>query len=66
MAGSFWAHVLVAWRGLLGSLFVASGDLLGGSPVALGDFWALLGPSGRLQWLSWTLLRPSWAALGGY
>ena len=33
--------------------------------VPLGGLWALLGPSGLLQWLSWALLGSSWAALGG-
>ena len=68
MAGSFWAHVLVAWRGLLGSLFVASGGLLGGSPVALGECWALVGDSwsrlGSLLTLLGLLLGLIWAARG--
>ena len=64
MAGSFWAHVLVAWWGFLGDLFGASEASWEAPQVPLGGLWALLRPSGRLQWLSWALLRPSWASLG--
>ena len=65
MAGSFWAHVLVAWWGLLGGLLVLLEASWEAPQVPLGGLWALLGPSGLLQWLSWALLGPSWAALGG-
>ena len=32
--------------------------------VPLGGLWALLGPSGLLQWLSWALLGPPGPLLG--